>query len=572
MVACIFGTAGGIPGIGPKSTATAGSGDFSAQATSPQSVLLTWKAVDGATAYNLEYGWNGKDFHPLVELPPSQTQYEDFSALPNVTLSYRLQPVTAAGAGDWLRADATVPAASPHPLTVSPTYDDAHTVSTTVGMAGGSISLTDAGGVKYKLDIPAGALANDTQIDLVPLTGMDGWPLDGERLATIRIEPGGLRLAEAATLSITLRSIGKPDLATVGFAFQAMGTEFHLQPLPSSQAGKTSLRTSGGQPVTVALQIAHVITLPVIVLGANGVGQGSTGAITDLAKNDPPTDASAAADQQQAAAEAYQDDLAPLVGAPPPSNDLNRDAAVRSEKDMVKIWEQIDEANDGEALDTAMQQFQKWDQDTHGLTPDQYQSLTSTFWDDMTSKFMKLLEKAAEDCKNSSGTPPPSGIVPFQTMVDHALNPPTNDSQWSVFKSKMTSAFGESVLGQAWFNLKQGVCGSYKVVKPFGAEGLICSLARPFNITEKTPVSDTKIEFFPLTMTKGLVHVHMTLAGAQATFTGVGPYEVVFYSPKEANIQVEWYGVYQQPGLMLPAAKQPPLHYDLQNTLAVDCP
>jgi hypothetical protein len=68
------GNSEGSGGGGVNTTPTAGSADFSAQATSPQSIMLTWKAVDGATSYNLEYGWNGKDFHPLVDLPPSQTQ------------------------------------------------------------------------------------------------------------------------------------------------------------------------------------------------------------------------------------------------------------------------------------------------------------------------------------------------------------------------------------------------------------------------------------------------------------------------------------------------------------------
>jgi len=77
MVSCILftpstnkttGTPESKAGGNADVTPTAGSVDFSAQATSPQSVLLTWKAVDGATGYNLEFGWNGKDFHPLMEL------------------------------------------------------------------------------------------------------------------------------------------------------------------------------------------------------------------------------------------------------------------------------------------------------------------------------------------------------------------------------------------------------------------------------------------------------------------------------------------------------------------------
>ncbi len=83
MLACVINIPKSNPGGTPESsggsggsggTPTAGSTDFSAQASSPQSVLLTWKAVDGATGYNLESGWNGKDFYPLVSLPSSLTQ------------------------------------------------------------------------------------------------------------------------------------------------------------------------------------------------------------------------------------------------------------------------------------------------------------------------------------------------------------------------------------------------------------------------------------------------------------------------------------------------------------------
>jgi len=572
MMACVFITGTGGGGAGP--TAMAGSADFSAQATSPQSIMLTWKAVDGATGYTLESGWNGKDFYPLFELPPNQTQYEDFTAVPGSTVSYRLQAVTSSGSGDWLHADATIPAASPHPITVNPTYDDAHTVNATIGQAGGSVSLTDAGGVSYKLDIPQGALSEDIDIQLIPLTGMDGWPLDGERLAAVRIEPDGLRLAEVATLSITLRSDGKPDLATVGFAFQTTGTEFHLQPLPLSQPGNSSMHSTGGHLASPVLQAPRVITLPVIELHGNGVGQGSTDVITDMARNNPPTDAGAAADQQQAAADTYQDILAPLVGVPPPSREDNR-AARRLESELVNIVEQIQAANDGDTLDAAMKQFQKWQEGTQALTPDQIRSLENIFWDEMTSKFLELLDKAAEDCQKSTGNPPPSGIGPLQRMLQNAMNPPSSASQWSVLQNKMTSAYGDDVLSQAWSDLKQGVCGSFEAWKPPGTSGIICSLGRPFKITMVFMVEKTEVEFFPETMTKGLLRARMVIKteDGDATWNGFGTYTVEFYSPTDANIALEWTGVLSVPGdPIYPAAKMRTLHYDLQHVITPDCP
>jgi hypothetical protein len=160
--------------------------------------------------------------------------------------NYRIQAVTSNGPGEWLHADATTPAASPHPITVKPTYDDANMVKTTIGKAGGSMTLTDAAGVNYKLDIPAGALAEDTEIRLTPLTGLDGWTLDGERLDAVRIDPAGLQLAEVGTLPITSKSSLNANLSTVGFAFQPMGAEFHLEALPPAQSGTSGLPELGG--------------------------------------------------------------------------------------------------------------------------------------------------------------------------------------------------------------------------------------------------------------------------------------------------------------------------------------
>jgi hypothetical protein len=313
-------------------------------------------------------------------------------------------------------------------------------------------------------------------------------------------------------------------------------------------------------------------TLQVIELTVLGAGQASTSAITDLARNDAPTDAGAAFDQQQAAADASDSDLSPLVGAPPPSNDPNRDAGVRLEKDMVKIWEQVDAANNGDALNVAIQQFQKWDQDTHGLTPDQYQSLTGTFWDDFVSKFKKLLDKAAQDCKKSSLNPPPQGVGPLQNMLGHAMNPPSHESQWSVLQNKMTSAFGDSVLSQAWSDLKQGICGTFLVYKPAGAIGTVCSLARPFQIKESAPFLEITMDYYPISMTMGTINVHEEFTAAHGTFDGVGTYDLEIYTPKEANIQVQWAGHYVQPGENIPDAVQKPLHYDLHSVDGADCP
>ena len=415
ILACSFittsaGTSGGTlvsqkTAAGAQATATSGSEDFYAKATSPQSIMLAWKAMAGATGYILEFGWNGKDFYPLVNLPPSQTQYEDFTALPGSTESYRLRAVTSSGSGDWLRADATTPAASANPVPVTPAFDIQKAATASIGPEGGTVALTDGGGVKYKLDIPAGALSQATEVQLVPLTGLDGWPLDGDRLATVRIDPAGVQLKVVGTLTITVHSPVRADLATVGFGFQPTGDDFHLERIAANPAGVAGLLSPGGRLAAPARQDANVLTLQVVKLAVLGAGQGSADAITNLGRNNAPADAEGAVGQQQAVMDSEGFELSRLE----PVHDTGaKDAARRLEGELGKIEDQIRTASDGDALGAAMTQFDKWQAGTKPLTADEYRQMTELFWEMMTDKLKELLDKAAKDCQDKNG-PPPQG-------------------------------------------------------------------------------------------------------------------------------------------------------------------
>lgn len=549
IMACIINTSASTPGgivgtkpaVGGHATATSGSADFFAQATSPQSVKLVWKAVDGATGYNLEFGWNGKDFYPLAVLSPSLTQYEDFTALPGSTESYRLQAVTSSGPGEWLRADATTSAASPKPIAVKPTYDILKAVTATIGAAGGSLSLTDSSGVKYKLDIPAGALSQDTAIQLVPITGLEAWPLDGQRLAAVRIDPAGVQLAEVGNLTITLKSPGKADLTTVGFGFQLTGDDFHLERVSSTPHGTASRIARGGGLAAPAPQLGSGITIPIIELMVHGVGQGSTSAIADLARNNAPADAGAAVEQQQAAADAD------LAGLPLIHNDTgNKDAARRLEGELAKIEDQIREASDGDALGAAMKEFEKWQKDTAALTPSEYSQLTDFFWEMMTGKLKDLLDKATEECKKSTGVPP-AGVGQLQQILESTLNPPSSGSDWSILQNKMTSAYGTDVLTKAWSDLKNGVCGPYKEIGNAGYTGKICSLARPFTLNNSFGGSIV-VTFIPVVVSRGIVHVTQHITANRAFTDTFGTYDVEFQPNGEAFLHYLYSGILYVPG------------------------
>src|SRR5688572_15707867 len=68
---------------------TVATGNLSAEATSPASVKLEWKAVSGASAYQLEARY-GMEFFPVATLSADQTSYEHFVVPGSTEITYRL--------------------------------------------------------------------------------------------------------------------------------------------------------------------------------------------------------------------------------------------------------------------------------------------------------------------------------------------------------------------------------------------------------------------------------------------------------------------------------------------------
>ena len=60
------------------------------------------------------------------------------------------------------------------------------------------------------------------------------------------MEPEGLVLNDVAILTIGFPVDVNPDLSIVGFAFQADGQEFHLQPLDEVSGLTNKLPSAGG--------------------------------------------------------------------------------------------------------------------------------------------------------------------------------------------------------------------------------------------------------------------------------------------------------------------------------------
>jgi hypothetical protein len=145
--------------------------------------------------------------------------------------------------------------APPKPLNVTPTLDSADSVTQAISAAnGGTITATGADGTVFTLTLPPNALLGDEQITLTPVSAIAGLPVSGGLLAAVQLDPDGLELQQAATLTIQpVASV--PVNQQVGFGCHADGSEFYFQPLG----------------------LTNSITIPILHFSTPGVGKGSAG-------------------------------------------------------------------------------------------------------------------------------------------------------------------------------------------------------------------------------------------------------------------------------------------------------
>lgn len=289
-LACNFMTnlapSGTATGEAPLIPSNIQANGFSAQATSPVSVQLSWPTVNGAEKYLIDVRIGDEEFIPLVELPAGQTSFEDFPVPRNSEIIYRLRTVTAFETDAGETATVNTPLATPNPITVKaksyepvlwtpPTPDpnnpnidpsafyppgfdpnnpeafDPSSMLTTpsasqiIGPQGGAVTVTSPDGVTYTLNVPEGAVEGSIIITLTPIESIENLPFDGKMLAAVKIEPEGFILDAPATLTILLPD-GTPALTDglfdIGFGYQGEGSEFHLVPriLPSTETGADS--------------------------------------------------------------------------------------------------------------------------------------------------------------------------------------------------------------------------------------------------------------------------------------------------------------------------------------------
>ena len=494
-----------LPSGGPNPSS------FTVAATSPISVQLTWSRVEGAQKYLIERNDAQTDYFPLGELSGETTSFEDFLVPSSTQVTYRIKTVTASGTSGGKTVSLTTPQEFPNPLTVAATFDTQNAQSQAIGADGGNVSLTESKGVRYTLDIPAGALDNEVTFTLIPIQDIQGLPLSGGMTSGVRIEPEGLTFNESATLIIeTTEADGADEMMDMAFAFDGEGSEFHF--VSGSSAAGTSAVFKLARPASKPWKMIYVHQTK-----SYGSGKGTSKDIRDQVKNHAPTSPSDNLNQEMAAAD-DADLLVPLVDV----------QAVNASDAMLLFWGrnlelQVAGIDDWASFNDAVGVFQQWWEDRertkNEIRKDEINKREDAIWDELTTNAKLRLEKAAEECKKS---PNPADA---KKLVNQLLN--GKSSFYKKFAEKFNQKYGADALPKIKAKLDKCNPG-YRVDGQLGEShifGEICSLDKAFTLNWDTAVGLAgTMTFSPSSENGGT----FTLEGAfpGVTNTGAGNYTI----------------------------------------------
>jgi len=115
-----------------------------------------------------------------------------------------------------------------NPLSLSIRLDETLAVEAEIGPEGGSLEVTTGEGGLFRLEIPAGALIGPETIRMIPLSSIEGLPVESGQGVGVRLEPTGMVFFKPATL--TIEQSGADDgTIPLGFGTMSEGEDFHLQ-------------------------------------------------------------------------------------------------------------------------------------------------------------------------------------------------------------------------------------------------------------------------------------------------------------------------------------------------------
>ncbi len=343
------------------------------------------------------------------------------------------------------------------------------------------------------LSIPEGALSADTEIRMTAVTSIQDWPLDGNAIGAVRLEPEGLILNDVAILTMGFPVDVDPDLAIVGFAFEADGQEFHLQQT-DQQKGLTDNLPSEGSHLArpVFQQPKNVVRMPLVELDARGVSRTSHRSVSNFTRDHAPSDAAAALEQKRAAEDVADDELAPLENVTGVKDPARAQA--------FEIIKAIYNSEGCGELNSQISSFQVW-RNTRSyveLTDDQRREYTRQIWEELTDKIKEVLEKAEEDCVKSNA--PGGSISPdspcAKALLEKIATPlDTRSNFWHELKDKMENKLSNQELQDIKDKLEKCTVKAYHISGAFGdvgtVEGNACDATKPFKMSGAVCMSFT---------------------------------------------------------------------------------
>ncbi len=135
------------------------------------------------------------------------------------------------------------------PIQVQVSLEQDHQIEALIPAAGGSLSATAGDGTVFQLDIPEGALLNDTLIRMIPVSNIEGMPFGSDPLA-VQFEPEGLQLYGDAVLTI-IPPQEIPIDQQIFFGYQGMGENLALaEPVVDSREIQIVITHFSGNGVT----------------------------------------------------------------------------------------------------------------------------------------------------------------------------------------------------------------------------------------------------------------------------------------------------------------------------------
>jgi hypothetical protein len=368
-----------------------------------------------------------------------------------------------------------------NPINVTVTLEDQNAQKAVISPEGGQLTATDAAGNRFTLDIPKGAVDADTEISMIPVASMDGLPLKNGMVGAVQFEPDGLFLNADAFLTIEPAQ-EVPLENQILFGYQGTGQDLHLaMPGPDKQK--------------IQIRVPHF----------SGVGLGS-GISADRAA----LLLSRAADhevriQQQVAEYLTQqrdNGIGDLSGL---SNYF------QSYYGLVVRPRMIAASSSCENGKLAIQSLLGYDRQKQLLG---FGDDSSSTMQDLAALMDKIYEKCREEkVKECQAKISPQVLIQFEIGFERQrqlLGFESRKSIADIVKDAIKTC-GQSFL----------INGSSNQVD---FNGTICSLDKPFDLTETYPGGSGKITFTPSDSLGGMVSD--TSSGSGCVASGEGPYEV----------------------------------------------